>query len=340
MPNRPTTLVLLAATSLLHAQRLPEVKSFLAEKAQLTPKELTRLAAGQPIAKILPSAASNIYVLGVIYIKASPDAFLKFAADINRLRALPQYLGAGIINQGSSVDDLAGFELEADDIQELRKCKPGNCDIQLPGEAIEQFRKSVDWSRPGATAQVNLRTKAMAIELIRRYQQGGNRQLGSYGDRAKTVDIAQHFQALLGGAPQLGDHLPEVNRYLLDFPAATLPRSESMYYWERVSFGLKPTLRLNHAVTWSAQGPRGDVDVFAIKQLYASHYLRVALDLSACLRDGPGFYLVTLKGSSQDGLTGFYGSIIRTIITNRTRVSQEIVLAGIKKAIEQEASRK
>lgn len=340
MPHFPIGLVLtLTAAALLPAQAPPAVKSFLSEKGQLTAKELTRLNSGQAVAKILSSDAASIYVLGIVYVKASTEAFLKYAADVNRLRVLPEYLGLGKIHPGASVDDLSGFVLEPDDIRELRKCKPGSCEVQLPGEVIDQFRKSVDWSRPDAVAQVNFRTKAMALELIRRYQQGGNRQLGSYADRAKAIDIAQHFQALLGGAPQLDEYLPELKQYLLDFPAVTLPRSESMFYWERVSFGLKPTLRLNHAVTYSARGPRGDLDVFAIKQLYASHYLRVALDLSVCLRDGPGFYLVTLKGSSQDGLTGFYGSIIRSIITNRTRASQESILAGIKKTLELEAGR-
>jgi hypothetical protein len=44
----------------------------------------------------------------------------------------------------------------------------------------------------------------------------------------------------------------------------------------------------------------------AIKQLHATHYFHTALDLSVCFYDenagsGDGFYLLTLKGSQQEG---------------------------------------
>jgi hypothetical protein len=50
------------------------------------------------------------------------------------------------------------------------------------------------------------------------------------------------------------------------------------------------------------------------KQLYASHYFQVALDLTTCVGEsdenqGKGFYVITLKSSRQGGLTGFTGSI-------------------------------
>lgn len=77
-----------------------------------------------------------------------------------------------------------------------------------------------------------------------------------------------------------------------------------------------------------------------VKQLYASHYFQLALDLTACVPErgddgSKGFYLVSLKGSTQQGLTGFKGSILRHIIVSRTRSAQEKVLIGIKQALEQ-----
>ena len=53
----------------------------------------------------------------------------------------------------------------------------------------------------------------------------------------------------------------------------------------------------------------------AEKQLYASHYFEAALDLTVCFRDAqrPGFYIITVKGSKQAGLTGLKGSIVRKV---------------------------
>jgi hypothetical protein len=80
----------------------------------------------------------------------------------------------------------------------------------------------------------------------------------------------------------------------------------------------------------------------AIKQLYASHYFHTALDVSVCVRDTAagrrGFYLITLKGSEQDGLTGPKGSVVRKAVVDKIRPSLEKALASIKSAVERGTS--
>ena len=61
-----------------------------------------------------------------------------------------------------------------------------------------------------------------------------------------------------------------------------------------------------------------------------------------CLDDGGtatphGFYLLTLKGSEQEGLTGVKGSILRKVAGDKTRSSLESALASIKHSVEQAA---
>jgi len=105
-----------------------------------------------------------------------------------------------------------------------------------------------------------------------------------------------------------------------------------------VNFGMKPTIRVNHAVIYNVQKQGRDVSVVAIKQLYASHYFHTALDLSVSVADPSapgGFYLLTLKGSEQDGLTGVKGSIVRKVVVDKTRAALEGALASIKRSLEQ-----
>ena len=82
----------------------------------------------------------------------------------------------------------------------------------------------------------------------------------------------------------------------------------------------------------------------AIKQLYATHYFYTALDVSVCVDDGsapstPGFYLLTLKGSQQEGLTGVKGSMLRKVVVDKTRSSLESALASIKRTLEASSNR-
>jgi hypothetical protein len=74
----------------------------------------------------------------------------------------------------------------------------------------------------------------------------------------------------------------------------------------------------------------------AVKQLYASHYFEAALDLTVCVTDATdnGFYLITIKGSQQAGLTGLKGSIVRKVAVDKTRSSLQPALAAYRHTLE------
>ncbi len=137
----------------------------------------------------------------------------------------------------------------------------------------------------------------------------------------------------------LPEHLPEFYEYLLCYPNARPANVEDTFYWARVKFGLKPTLRIVHVVTMS--GKPSDEVAYAIaeKQLYSSHYFETALDLSFCIRDSedptkPGFYLILAMGSEQAGLTDFKGSIGREAAVGRSVSSLRNALTSIKSTLE------
>ena len=105
---------------------------------------------------------------------------------------------------------------------------------------------------------------------------------------------------------------------------------------------MKPTIRVNHEIICRAGDAIHAVTAIAIKQLYASHYFHTALDVSVCIKKRPepdreGFYLLTLKSSEQDGLTGAKGSMLRKVVVNKTRSSLEKVLASIRDTVERQA---
>ena len=111
------------------------------------------------------------------------------------------------------------------------------------------------------------------------------------------------------------------------------------FYRARVKFGLKPTLRIVHAVT--LRGKPTDEVAYAVaeKQLYSSHYFETALDLSLCIRGSedltnPGFYLIMAMASEQAGLTGLKGSIVREAAVGRSVSSLRDALTTIKSTLE------
>src|SRR5262249_22319992 len=105
-----------------------------------------------------------------------------------------------------------------------------------------------------------------------------------------------------------------------------------------VKFGLKPTLRVLHKLVM--KGKPNDHIAYAVaeKQLYASHYFETAIDLSFCVRDdgnpSHGFYLISLMGSEQAGLSGPKGAIVRKVAVGRSQSNLQDALAGIRQALE------
>ncbi len=312
----------------------------------LTSKQIAAIDAGRPVAKVLPwGGPSEVYVFGAVQIAGSPETYLEAARDVGRLSGTPGYQGAGEIRQDATVADLSALAFDPDDVKALKNCREGSCDVQLPASGIQQFRDGVDWSRPDAADQANALARPAVLQLVEAYRRGGNEALGEYRDKQHAARVADQFQTMIGRASALPDVLPELRRYLLEYPNAEIAGADSFFYWEKVSFGLKPTIRVNHAVIYRGRSQDRDVGVVAIKQLYATHYFHTALDMSVCVDDGAtvaphGFYLLTLKGSEQEGLTGVKGSILRNVVVDKTRSGLESALASIKRFVEQSAPRR
>ena len=121
--------------------------------------------------------------------------------------------------------------------------------------------------------------------------------------------------------------------------ATLLLITKDWFYWERVKFGLKPTLRVLHVVTMATDGPNGRGYVIAEKQLYASHYFHAAPDLTFCIPAPQsmtkGFYLIKVMGSQQAGLTGMKGSMVRKVALGRSAAVLQKSPEVTKRSLEQ-----
>src|SRR5215471_11567200 len=104
---------------------------------------------GKAVATSLDSPnPDQVFIFGTVYINAVPESYLKLANDFDVLRKLPGYLAVQKFSNPPKLSDLTGFDIDAEDLKDLKNCKPGECEVQLPSESIEQFQKSVNWNAP------------------------------------------------------------------------------------------------------------------------------------------------------------------------------------------------
>jgi hypothetical protein len=329
-------------SSFAYAQQAPrEPHTYFREHAGLKDDEIRDIDSGKVVAKEVNTGdKSEVVLFGAVYIHAPMESFVDWFRDPDRFAEMEDaYLAYGRFSDPPQLSDVANLTLDKKDIEALPKCKPGHCDLQLPTESMEEFKRGVDWSSPDAAEQVNALMREGLLELVNRYKKGGNAELGVYQDKDYDLAVAETFETILSRVAGLSQYLPDLRNYLMEYPTATLSNVEESFRWEHVKFGLRPTLRATHVIVYRPPERSDARYVLVDKQLYASHYFQVAVDFWFGVKDSAnpeadGFYLITEKGSRQHGLTGFKGKFARGPIVGRARDSLKEALAAIKQELE------
>jgi hypothetical protein len=294
------------------ASKLPaRIESYVADSVRLTVAERERLATGAPVTKLLDvDPTREVAVFGAIWIAAPIRTYVEAVNDIENFERGSGFNVTKRISTPPSLEDFDRLQLPEDDVKDLRTCRIGDCDVKLGEQALRRFRAEIDWNAPNAPAAANTLMRRLTFEYVTAYLEGGNARLAVYRDNARPTFVADEFRAMTEQMPELTTYMPNLRRYLLEYPAVTIPDSTSFLYWQEAAFGLKPTIRISHVTV--REGPNETVVVS--KMLYASHYFWTGLELRVLLPDpsrGTGFWLVTVNRSRSDGLSGFTGFFVR-----------------------------
>ena len=334
---------LLVAAASRAAQSVSFVNNLLRQQ-RFSAADLRALDAGDAVVKSLDTPVRReLAHFGVVHIDVPPDRFVDRFRDIERFERGPGIPQIGRLGIPPRPEDLASLTLPAKDVTALGTCRPGDCDIKLSTAAMTRFRNQVNWSSPNASLQAQEVARTLILELVQAYQANGNAALGQYDDRGEPLLVAEEFRALLASGARLPLPVPELLTYLEEYPRGQPSGAENFFYWSTVDFGLKPTVRVNHVVIYPlAARPSGVSHVIAIKQLYASHYFQTTLELRFLVdderrADRPGFYLLSLTRSRIDGTGGLKGSLLRSVISRRSRTAVRSYLEHLKRQVERTA---
>ena len=312
----------------------PRLADYVARHAKLTAAQQQQLLAGQPVTQLLDADPSQeVAVFGALWIKAPAERYITAVKDIERFESGPNFMVTKRISTPPKIEDFAALRLPPDDVADLKNCRVGACELKLSEPSLVQVRKEIDWSKPTAQADAERLARRLALDYVTGYLAGGNARLATYRDSSRPTFVGQEFASMIERIPSLTEYLPDLKRYLLDFPKASLPKSDSFLYWQEAKFGLKPTIRINHiAIT---EQPT-HVAVVS-KMLYASHYFWTALELRVLVPDaarGEGFWFVSINRSRSDGLSGFTGRLIRGKVRGEAEKGMQAVLNLTKQRME------
>ena len=314
----------------------PQLQDYVSRHAKLTAAHQSQLLQGQPVTLVVDTTepAREVAVFGAVWVKAPIARYLAAVKDIEQFEKGSNFLVTKRISNPPRLEDFAAMRVPPDDVRDLRVCKVGSCELKLSEQALLRMRKEIDWSKPDVAADVEMLARRLALEYVNGYLEGGNARLAVYRDSDRPTFVGQEFSSMVERLPSLGENLPDLKRYLLDFPNARLANAESFLYWQEARFGLKPTIRINH-LTIAEQSTHA---VVASKMLYATHYFWTALELRVLVPDpsrGQGFWFVSVNRSRSDGLSGFVGRLIRGKVRGEAEKGMHAVLRTTKARLEQ-----
>lgn len=329
----------LAASMRQSSASLPALlDSYLTKHVKLTAQQRGRLLSGQPVTQMLEADPSReVGVFGAVWVNASPAQYVALTQDIERFESGGSFRVTKRISEPPRLEDFAALELPADDVAALRTCRVGDCELKLGESTLNRVQKEIDWKKPTAKDDVEALARRQALQYVIGYLEGGNAQLAVYRDDTRPTFVAQEFASMIDRLPALSEYLPDLKRYLLEFPKATLPKSSSFLYWQEAQFGLKPTIRINHVVI--TEQPTHIAT--ASKMIYASHYFWTALELRVLVPDparGPGFWFASVNRSRSDGLSGFTGRMIGGKVRGEAEKGMTAALGAVKKRLERPAA--
>jgi hypothetical protein len=303
------------------------LESYVTESVRLTEDERQRLFDGEPVTKFLDADEdTEIAILGAVWVNAPMRRYVEVVSDIETFERGGRFKVTKRISAPPQLEDFAALRLPDEDLDDLRRCRVGDCEIKLGEQALQRFRSEIKWSAPNWRAEANALMQRLAFEYVTRYLEGGNDRLAVYRDNSRPTFVGQEFRTMVDQMPELTIYMPNMRRYLLEYPRVTIPDATSFLYWQETEFGLKPTIRIGHLTM--RESP--DDTVVTSKMLYASHYFWTGLELRALLPDpsrGPGFWFVTVNRSRSDGLSGFTGTFVRRRVRSEV---EDGALAGLR----------
>jgi len=323
---------LVFGASVVCAQRQPE--TFFKNRIRLSDSDIQKMDQGQVVTKVLESGDKKygILVFGGVYVNTSIEKFAESYRDVKGLLEDKVYLAVQAFNEVGSPPKLSDFDrlsFSRKDIDAIQKCKPNDCDLQVFD--VTAFQKQINWNAPDKYDQVNKLFRQRIYDGVTKYISGGLKAFGSYTDRDKPFNLYQNMQSMLDTSYYLPkDKSGGIYQHVLDYPEGPLPDALDFFYWENIDFGQGPTVRVNR-VSMFPKGVGVIKYVVTNEQLYASRYIRIALQVFYCVPDTqnpdkPGFYLIEMNDSRLPDFGGIKLGVVRKIATGKGVQSTKDIL--------------
>ncbi|HTG90693.1 MAG TPA: hypothetical protein VL914_10855 [Vicinamibacterales bacterium] len=340
IPRRLTVLALTLLTPIVlggqAADPLPEVEQVL-RKVNFTAADLTMLQGGMVVARANAEKSGEIVTQAAVRILAPHAQVVSYYGQMISYVDGQVIQGFGQFSTPALLSDVAKLTFDRNDIDALKSCRAGSCDVRIGGAGLSAMQAAIDWKAPDYPDRVNEFARKTVVDYVTAYRARGDEALVTYNDNSKAVSLKSEWSSLLSRARNVHAFVPELARYLSGFPNDSLAGARDIIYWIKEDYGQKPIVSVVHAVMYTPKAGE-DRTVVAQKYIYTSHYydasLAVAWIASGTENGAPVTYILYSNRSRGDLLRGGFGGIARSVAEKMAREGAEQTLSMIKLVLE------
>lgn len=327
---------LLASQTSIAAQEPADPFAFFRPSVIVSSDERARLDRGEAVVRVLPAESGEVAVFAAVRVDADGDRLAAWVRDIAELKKSPFVKAIARFSDPPRLEDLEALALDDEDLEAIRRCRPGNCQLKLGAAEIASFQAAIRAAPDSWKLTLQEAFRQAMLARVDAYLAGGHALLPPHADRDDPPSPLDAFSMILRRSAYLTERLPAFVDYLNRYPQAPVPaRVESFVYWSKEQLAGKATVNATHV---SMLGSNADSQLellVAGKQIFATHYMNGSLNITAIVR-GPAAqrYLVTLNRSRVDILGRWFGGVARMVIDRRVKREASEVLQGLRRRLE------
>ena len=298
---------------------------FVIKHAGFTAADLKRIDRGEVVTRPLTADGGEVALAAAALVRAPVRFYLERFRGIESFKRSAEVLQIGRFSDPPTVGDLRNLTIDADDIEHLRACRPGKCDLKLPDEAMARMSGRTD---------LDTAFREWLAEYVARYLREGNNALAVYHHEKVPRRLADPLRQIVERLAFLRDEWPALGSALGGFTGRLPAGLEQFVYWSKEKPPGKVVINVTHVVI---QPETAGTAVLATKQIYASRYMHASLGVSVLIdrttSEGPRTLVVYMNRTHVDLFDGL-GRMIRPIVRSRARGSSERMLRGLRTRLE------
>jgi hypothetical protein len=298
----------------LTARQAADPFAFFEPWVKLSASERSHLDQDDVIVRMLPADDGHVAVFAATRLNAPPESLLQWTRAIESFRQGLQVVAVGRFSQPVADSDLDRLVLDEDELNALRKCKVGKCDLKLAAAEIAEVQNAVRATGKGWREAAQRAFRRALIARVRLHQERGLLALPPYADRGRRASVGEAFSAIIARSPYLTRAL----------------------HWSHDKYGAgRPVINVTYVRLLQRTDPGVPQAMTISTQLFANHYTEGAVGLTAVTCEAPGTcYLAYLNRTQVDFLGGFFGAFKRSAIEGRIESETPNLLRDVRRRLE------